>query len=445
MSQAEFTEAALHRPLNRSDYKTLSLSALGGALEFYDFVIYVFFAAVVGKLFFPADMPDWLRQMQTYGIFAAGYLARPLGGIIIAHFGDLFGRKRMFTLSIFLMAVPTLLIGLLPTYETIGIAAPVLLLVFRILQGAAIGGEVPGAWVFVAEHVPTSRIGIATGTLTSGLTGGILLGSLMSVLINKVYSAEEVAAFAWRIPFIVGGVFGFVAVYLRRFLEETPIFKEMQARKALAKGFPLEAVKEHLTGTVVSMLLTWVLSAAIVVVILMTPGYLQKIHGVAPVLASQANALATLTLTAGCIFFGWSCDRFGVRSTMLVGYVGLLAASYFFYHGLPAATEGGLFLRYGVAGFFVGAIATVPYVAVRAFPAAVRFSGLSFSYNVSYAIFGGLTPMVLTAWLQTDALAPAHYVGALSVLGFLLAFVPVTARETTSRSVPGELATAPGR
>jgi MFS family permease len=136
-----------HRPLNRHDYKTLSLAALGGALEFYDFIIFVFLAAVVSQHFFPADIPDWLRQFQTYGIFAAGYLARPLGGIIMAHFGDLFGRKKMFNLSILLMAFPTLLMGLLPTYETVGIIAPVGLLILRILQGAAIGGEVPGAWV----------------------------------------------------------------------------------------------------------------------------------------------------------------------------------------------------------------------------------------------------------------------------------------------------------
>ncbi|MFW0958369.1 MFS transporter, partial [Cronobacter sakazakii] len=111
------------RPLNRQDYKTLTLAALGGALEFYDFIIFVFFAAVVGELFFPPDIPEWLRQVQTFGIFAAGYLARPLGGIIMAHFGDLVGRKKMFTLSILLMAVPTLLIGLLPDYAAMGIAA----------------------------------------------------------------------------------------------------------------------------------------------------------------------------------------------------------------------------------------------------------------------------------------------------------------------------------
>ncbi len=157
-----------NRPLNRQDYKTLTLAALGGALEFYDFIIFVFFAAVVGELFFPADIPEWLRQVQTFGIFAAvGLPGASAGGIIMAHFGDLVGRKKMFTLSILLMALPTLAIGLLPTYSSVGIIAPLLLLLMRILQGAAIGGEVPGAWVFVAEHVPEKRIGIACGTLTA--------------------------------------------------------------------------------------------------------------------------------------------------------------------------------------------------------------------------------------------------------------------------------------
>ena len=144
MPSANAPEAPAQRPLTRSDYKTLSLSALGGALEFYDFIIFVFFATVVGKLFFPADMPEWLRQLQTFGLFAAGYLARPLGGVIMAHFGDLLGRKRMFTLSIFMMAVPTLIMGLLPTYAQIGIWAPLALLLLRVIQGAAIGGRYRG-------------------------------------------------------------------------------------------------------------------------------------------------------------------------------------------------------------------------------------------------------------------------------------------------------------
>ncbi|GAB7126578.1 MFS transporter [Silvimonas sp. JCM 19000] len=416
--------SAAHRPLNRRDIQTLTLSALGGALEFYDFVVFVFFAAVIGGLFFPAAMPDWLKLLQTFGIFAAGYLARPLGGIIIAHFGDKLGRKRMFTLSIFMMALPTLFMGLLPTYATLGVMAPILLLILRVLQGAAIGGEVPGAWVFVSEHVPPTRTGLAVGSLTAGLTFGILLGALIATVINTHFSKAEIADYAWRIPFILGGVFGLVAVYLRRFLEETPIFKELHQRKELARDLPLgQIVKNHIGGTIQAMLLTWVLSAAIVVVILFTPTWLQKVHGIAPALSLQANSLATLCLTLGCVVFGMAADKFGGRITLAVGSLGLLITSYMFYFSLPAAPAT-LMVNYALAGFFVGVVGVVPYLIVRAYPAAIRFSGVSFSYNVAYAIFGGLTPVALTWWMKQDAQAPAHYVGALCLLGLVLALAP---------------------
>ncbi len=408
------------RPLTRSDYKTLSLSALGGALEFYDFIIFVFFATVVGKLFFPADMPEWLRLMQTFGIFAAGYLARPLGGIIMAHFGDLLGRKKMFTLSIFMMALPTLIMGLLPTYAQIGMLAPILLLLMRVIQGAAIGGEVPGAWVFVSEHVPARNTGYACGTLTAGLTAGILLGSLVATLINSVYSAEEVADYAWRIPFLLGGVFGLFSVYLRRWLHETPVFAEMQQRKALAEELPLRAVlRDHRGAIILSMLLTWMLSAAIVVVILMTPALLQSIYHISPIDSLKANSMAIVLLSFGCIGAGSLADRFGAGRVFVIGSLLLLASSWTFFHSLPTRPEL-LFPLYAVTGLCVGVIGAVPYVMVKAFPAVVRFSGLSFSYNVAYAIFGGLTPMVVTALLKVSPMAPAYYVAGLCVLGFIV-------------------------
>lgn len=405
------------RPLNRQDYKTLTLAALGGALEFYDFIIFVFFAAVVGELFFPPDIPEWLRQVQTFGIFAAGYLARPLGGIIMAHFGDLVGRKKMFTLSILLMAVPTLLIGLLPDYAAMGIAAPVLLLMMRILQGAAIGGEVPGAWVFVAEHVPEKRIGIACGTLTAGLTVGILLGSVVATIINISMTAQAIHDGGWRIPFLLGGAFGLVAMYLRRWLQETPIFLEMQQRKALAQELPVKAVVvKHRQAVVISMLLTWLLSAGIVVVILMSPVWLQKQYGFAPAVTLQANSIATMMLCVGCLLAGLAADRFGASRTFIVGSVLLAAASWAFYH-LSGTHPEQLFLLYGLVGLCVGVVGAVPFVMVRAFPAEVRFTGISFSYNVAYAIFGGLTPVAVTMLMGVSPMAPAWYVLAFSVMG----------------------------
>ncbi|MEN5016844.1 MFS transporter [Erwinia sp. Eh17-17] len=408
------------RRLNRQDYKTLALAALGGALEFYDFIIFVFFAAVIGDLFFPADIPEWLRQLQTFGIFAAGYLARPLGGLIMAHFGDSQGRKKMFSLSILLMAVPTLAMGLLPTYASIGIAAPLLLLLLRMLQGAAIGGEVPGAWVFVAEHVPEKRIGFACGTLTAGLTFGILLGSLVATLITTTMSAQTIAETGWRIPFLLGGGFGLLAMYLRRWLHETPVFTRMQQRKALSVELPLKTVVlRHTHGVVVSMLLTWLLSACIVVVLLMAPALLQKLHGLPAALTLQANSLATVMLIFGCIIAGALVDRIGASTTLIVGSLLMAVASWAFFHVAAQAPEY-LFAAYALAGLCVGVVGVVPFVMVSAFPAEVRFTGISFSYNIAYAIFGGLTPIALTLMMKLTPMAPAYYVLVLAAIGVLV-------------------------
>ncbi|QSN63740.1 MULTISPECIES: MFS transporter [unclassified Caballeronia] len=419
---------AAGRALTRGDYKTLALAALGGALEFYDFIIFVFFAPVIGQLFFPASIPDWLRQLQTFGIFAAGYLARPLGGIVMAHFGDLLGRKRMFTLSVLLMSVPTLLMGLLPTYASLGLMAPVLLLVFRVMQGAAVGGEVPGAWVFVSEHVPTRHIGYACGTLTAGLTAGILLGSLIATAINKTFSPADVASFAWRLPFLLGGLFGLCSVYLRRWLHETPVFAELQKRKSLAAELPLKAVlRDHGRAVIVSMLLTWMLSAAIVVVILMTPTLLQKQFHIAPATVLIANCAATLCLTVGCVLAGAIAGRIGAGKTLFVGAF-LLAGSYYALFQQVAVDASTLLPWYALTGFTVGVIGAIPFVMVKSFPPAVRFSGISFSYNVAYAVFGGLTPIVVSLMMKSSPAAPALYVGALCVVGAVTALFIKEAR-----------------
>lgn len=407
--------------LSRSEVRTLALAALGGALEYYDFIIFVYLAGPISHVFFPADTPDWLRLLQTWGLFAAGYLARPLGGVIMAHFGDRSGRKRMFTLSVFLMAIPTLLIGVLPTFAAIGYAAPLLLLVMRLLQGAAVGGEIPGAWTFVAEHVPPRRIGFACGTLTAGLTLGIVLGSLVAGAVTRAWDGAAVEAWAWRIPFLVGGVFGFLAVFLRRLLAETPVFEELRRRRELVEGLPLKAVLAgHGRSTVVAMLLTWVLTAGIVVVILMTPTLLAKLHGIPTADALAANTMATVALTLGCVVFGRLADRFGAVPTFIAGCLALAASTYALYLGTARAPES-LVVLYTLAGFCVGTVGVIPTLLVGAFPAAVRFSGISFAYNVAYAVCGGLTPLIVAALVKSYALAPAHYVALVAAAGIAVA------------------------
>ncbi|GBD48803.1 MFS transporter [Methylopila sp. Yamaguchi] len=405
------------RPLTARDGKTLGLAALGGALEFYDFVVFVFFATVIGQLFFPPEIPEWLRQAQTFALFAVGYLVRPLSGLVMAHVGDRVGRKRVFAFTILLMGLATLGIGLLPTYATIGVAAPLALLALRVAQGAAIGGEAPGAWVFVAEHAPPNRVGLACGVLTAGLTVGILLGSLAAGVVNRAFTPETVADWAWRLPFLLGGVFGLASVYLRRLLDETPVFQEMKARSQVAAELPLKAaLRDHGRGVVVSMLLTWLLSAAIVVVILMTPALLERLHGVPIAAALSANAAATVGLAIGCVLAGALIDRIGAGPFFTFGAPVLGVCVWTFYAYAPG-DPALLTPLYALAGLAVGVVAGVPYVMVRAFPAAVRFTGVSFSYNVAYAVFGGLTPVLLPFLLRIDPFAHAHYVAALSALG----------------------------
>jgi MFS family permease len=282
-----------------------------------------------------------------------------------------------------------------------------------------LGGEVPGAWVFVSEHVPQRYVGYACGILTGGLTSGILLGSLIASFINRHYTHLEIAEYAWRIPFLMGGLFGLVSAFLRRWLHETPVFIEMAQRKSLAAEAPLKTVLHNHRGVVLaSMILTWTLTAGIVVVILMTPTLLQKRFQIDAATAMQANSLATLCLTIGCIVAGSIAGRYGAARTIFFGCL-IFGTSYFLLLQHLGNDPALLLPGYAVTGFFVGTIAAIPVAMVAAFPPAIRFSGISFSYNVSYAVFGGLTPVLVSLMLKTNPAAPELYVGILCIVGAL--------------------------
>ena len=422
--------------MSRGELRTLTLASLGGALEFYDFVVFVFFVSAIGTLFFPPTMPDWLRQAQTFAIFAAGYLARPLGGVIMAHFGDTSGRKQVFMLSVLMMAVPTLLIGLLPTYRSIGIAAPLLLLLLRMLQGASIGGEAPAGWVFVAEHAPPGRVGLACGMLTGGLTGGILLGSLVATTIQLTMPQAALLRGGWRIAFLLGGVLGLLATTLRSRLHETPVFEALRAQNATAGGLPVRAVlREHLGDVMVCMVATWMLTAVIVVVILMAPTLLRSIPGLPAQRSMLAGLAATATLTFSVVLAGAAVDRWGVVRTAIPWTLLLIASTYALFAGARAAPY--WLVAFGaLAGAGAGVVSLVPVVMVRAFPAPVRFSGISLSYNLAYALFGGITPPLVSLLYRGRRLGPAHYVALAACCG-LLAIVLASRIHKPDRSGAG--------
>src|SRR5271168_2681508 len=287
----------------------------------------------------------------------------------------------------------------------------------RVLQGVAIGGEAPGAWVFVAEHARPGRVGFAVGLLTGGLSFGILLGSLMAVCLYRIFSQAEIAAGAWRIPFLIGGVFGFIAMWLRRWLKETPAFEEMRKRATLSRELPLGAVlKNHGRAVATSIFSTWMLTASIVVVILMTPSLVSKLFGIAPAQMQMANLVATATLCVSTVVIGAATDRFGIRRVAIPILLLLIASTYGLYLGadtMPFA----LLPLYALAGAGAGGVVLTPILMIRAFPASIRFSGVSFSYNLAYALFGGLTPLLVSWLVHFDRIAPAYYVAAATIAG----------------------------
>ncbi|VVQ26097.1 Proline/betaine transporter [Pseudomonas fluorescens] len=411
-------------PFSRSDYKTLGLAALGGALEIYDFIIFVFFALTLSQLFFPPEMPEWLRLLQSFGIFVTGYLARPLGGILMAHFADRLGRKKVFSLSILMMALPCLLIGIMPTYAQIGYFAPLLLLALRILQGAAVGGEVPSAWVFVAEHAPAGHRGYALGFLQAGLTFGYLIGALTATFLAQVFTPAEILDYAWRYPFLLGGVFGVIGVYLRRWLSETPVFMAMEAQREARVELPMRTVlREHRLAMWPAMLLTCVLTSAVVVFVVITPTMMQKTFGMTASHTFALSALGIVFLNIGCVIAGLLVDRIGAWRTVML-YSLLLPLGIGVLYGCLITGGNWVGLAYAVAGLACGVVGAVPSVMVGLFPARIRVSGISFTYNIAYAAWASITPLLLiglmpwSPWICVMFCAVMGAVGVLSAAYF---------------------------
>jgi MFS family permease len=412
----------------RGTARTLCLVGLGGTLESYDVALFALFIRVIGRLFFPPGMPEWLTQVESFGIFAAGNLARPLGGIVLAHFGDRFGRKRTFMASVLVMAIATLGIAVTPTYATVGIAAPLLLLTLRVLQGAAFGAELPGAWTFIAEHVPAKRVGLACGLMLGGLALGNLLGALVVLAVNTWFSPTEIDTFAWRLPFLLGGILALASVYIRRYLAETPVFLGMARRGELATGLPLAIVlRRHLRHVLMSMALGWLLSTAVVVLATMTPTLLQTLYGIDTETALVASSVSIACAVIGCVLGGPLADRLGSGPFLVLG-TPLLAGSTLLFFALLPNHPGWLLPLYALCSLFIGVGVGVPLSLVQSFPAQVRFSGVSFSYTVASAIFSGFGPPLIALGLRIDRMAPAYAVVLPCLASFVVGLIQIASR-----------------
>ncbi|HTC24064.1 MAG TPA: MFS transporter [Gemmatimonadales bacterium] len=403
---------------------------VGNMLEWYDFALFGFFARQIGTHFFPAGDPT-VSLLAAFGTFAAGFLMRPVGGALFGWVGDRFGRKPALIGSVLAMAIPSFLIGLLPGAARIGVAAPVLLILLRMLQGVAVGGEYMASAVFLVEGAEPGRRGFMGSWGPFGASAGTLLGSAAGAIVNAVLPPEAVMAYGWRIPFLAGllvalGGFGIRKHYVERVPHLAP-----------AKAPLIEAFAAHWRTMVHLIALAAAISVGFYTVFVYSSIWLQQVAGVPANTALTINTVAMVLLLIAVPLAGAASDRLGRRRVMSWAAGGLALLAYplmaLMAQGRPASIFGGQV----VLGVLVGLTgATLPAVMAELAPWRVRCTVLSVGYNLSLALLGGTTPIV-AEWLVTRthfSLAPAVYLTIAALISFVAALrLPSTPRHRMTK------------
>lgn len=398
--------------------KVLFLSSLGGVLEFYDFIIYIFLAPFIEQVFF-AGNSSFVATLKTLAIFSIGYLLRPIGGLVFSHFGDRYGRKVVFLLTVIMMALPSLFIGLLPTPEQIGALSPICLLLLRMMQGLALGGEIPASITFVSEQIPRERHGIALAILFFGINSGLLLGSLVTTIMTSCFTHAEMLAFGWRIPFICGGIFGVVSLYLRRYLHETSAFAAL--KKEQLQRIPAMTLLQNFSKSVLLGCMLVATGSVTVFFYLYWPQYLaQNMHFEISQLM-KINTFSTVILNIFIIIGGFTVDRIGARRMYLLITSSLAVFAYPLFTLFTLQSIAWVIFTYLSFSVIFGAIPSAySSLLARLFPTQIRYSGIALSYNLAYAILGGLSPIVCTLAIHYtgSVLAPAFYILIVALISF---------------------------
>ncbi|MGV9799962.1 MFS transporter [Mycobacterium sp. NPDC003449] len=420
---------------NSAVRKAVVGASIGNAVEWFDFAIYGFLATYIAANFFPAGN-ETAALLNTFAIFAAAFFMRPLGGFVFGPLGDRLGRQRVLAVVILLMSAATLGIGLLPGYATLGVAAPLLLLVLRCLQGFSAGGEYGGGAVYLAEYATRRRRGLTVTFIAWSGVLGFLLGSITVTLLAALLPPEAMDAYGWRIPFLVAAPLGLVGLYLRLRLDDTPEFTALDESDRVAKSPLREAVRTSRRPILQVIGMFVLFNVGYYVVFTFVPTYLIKTLQFGRTASFVSITLASLTALILILPLAALSDRVGRKPLLLAGSVAFAVLAY----PLFALMNSGSVAAAIVAHCLLAAIESV-YVAVAVtagvelFATRVRYSGFSIGYNIAVAGFGGTTPYVVT-WLTAatgNPLAPALYLIAAAVVSVGTVWTLV---ETAARPLP---------
>lgn len=391
------------KPMSRAEWRTILLASLGGALEYLDFILYGIFAGYIGRAFFPATDP-LTSLILSFGVFAGGYLARPVGGFVLGHFGDRFGRRRILIWSILLMSISTMGMGLLPTYASIGAAASILMVVLRLMQGFALGGELPGAITYVVEAAP-ERKSLASGIIFLFVNSGVVLAALMSLIIHSVLGANDTAQWGWRIGFLAGGVLGFASFWLRLSLEESRAFN---AIKQNASRLPiLDLVQAHPGHVLTGIAALATMAGFNGLLFAHMPSYLTQVLGYPAFDAMLAQNICLATLSISLLAVAWAGDFIPRRYFLATGAALFVVLAWPFYASLAADRENYVWLMVGAAVVASLGNGTFAAIAADLFPTHLRLSGVASSLNLSTTIFSGTAPLVATGLIAVTGRSEA--------------------------------------
>ncbi|MFD7899177.1 MFS transporter [Streptomyces sp. NPDC059743] len=418
--------------------RAVRAAALGNAMEWFDFGLYSYLAVTLGQVFFPSGNST-VQLLSSFATFAVAFLVRPVGGMVFGPMGDRIGRKKVLALTMIMMAIGTFAIGLIPSYTAIGFWAPVLLILFRLVQGFSTGGEYGGASTFIAEYAPDKRRGYYGSFLEFGTLSGYIGAAGLVTALHAWTGADAMEAWGWRVPFLIAGPLGLVGLYLRLRLDETPAFQRLApgAVTTTVKGDLAKIFRRYWRTLILCVALVGAYNVTDYMLLSYMPTYLSDELGYSDThgLLILLGVMAFLLLIINRI--GILSDRLGRKPLLMTGMLGFLLLSLpaFLLIGqgsVPAITAGVLMLGLSLVCLLGTMSAALPAL----FPTEVRYGALSVGYNVAVSVFGGTTPLVITALISATGsnLTPAYYAMAAALVGVLA--VALT-KETAQLPLPG--------
>jgi MFS transporter, MHS family, proline/betaine transporter len=441
-------EHAVPTPGKTTLRRAIAASAIGNATEWFDYGVYAYAAVYIGQAFFPSEDPT-ASTLGSLLVFAVSFIIRPLGGLVWGPLGDRLGRQRVLATTILLMAAATFCVGILPGYATLGILAPIGLIVLRVIQGFSTGGEYGGAATFMAEYAPDKRRGFFGSFLEFGTLAGFTGGALLVLLTELIIGQDAMADWGWRLPFLVAAPLGLVGIYLRTKLEDTPVFRELEEAGATEHDTTTEfrdllhfwRPALQLMGLVVA------LNVANYTLLSYMPTYLQTEIGLHSNAALVLIIVGQLIMMALLPFSGALSDRVGRKPMWWASLVGLFVLAIPMYM-LMAQGFALAIVAFAILGLlYIPQLSTISAMFPAMFPTHIRYAGFAISYNISTSLFGGTAPAVNQYLINStgDNLVPAYYMMAACVVGAIaLLFVPETrGASLRGRGIPG-VDTPPG-